>query len=115
MAGSWYSGAAKEIFEAGSKKLHSNEAINSAFDFVAGGAIDVTNVVNRTFKGEKLFSSKEAKGILEDVYKNADDSWNVGRIAGSYIAASGAARIATGGGLTRDRNGNNNIIGIPGI
>lgn len=36
-----------------------------------------------------------------------------GTIAGSYLAASSAYRIASGGGLTRDAEGNPNIIGIP--
>lgn len=112
---SWYDGAAKEVFEMGAKKLHSNSAINSAFDFVAASAKDVGSVASRGFKGEKLFSSEAGKGVLEQVYKNADDTWNVGRIAGSYMVGSAAARVATGGGLYRNRNGNNDIIGIPGI
>jgi hypothetical protein len=36
-----------------------------------------------------------------------------GTVAGSYIGASAAFRVASGGGLYRDKNGNNNIIGVP--
>lgn len=40
---------------------------------------------------------------------------NVGKIAGSYIGVGVAARVATGGGLYKDRNGNTNIAGVPFI
>ena len=40
---------------------------------------------------------------------------NIGKIAGSYIGVSAAARVATGGGLYKDRNGNTNIAGVPFI
>lgn len=40
---------------------------------------------------------------------------NVGKIAGSYIGVSAAARVATGGGLYKDRNGNTNVAGVPFI
>lgn len=37
------------------------------------------------------------------------------KAAGTYMTASTAGRIVTGGGLTKDKNGNTNIIGIPFI
>lgn len=105
---SWYANAAEEIFGAGAKKLHSNQAINSAFDFAAASGRDVYNVAKRGLKGENLGS------VAKEIYKQGDN-WNYGRIAGSYVAASSTARVVSGGGLTKDRNGNNDIIGIPGI
>ena len=36
-------------------------------------------------------------------------------VAGSVVAASAAGRVATGGGLYRDKDGNTNIIGVPFI
>lgn len=38
-----------------------------------------------------------------------------GKIAKGYVAASAGARIATGGGLYKDSQGNTNVIGIPFI
>lgn len=37
------------------------------------------------------------------------------KVAGTYIAASSVGRIASGGGLMKDKNGNSNLIGIPFI
>lgn len=50
---------------------------------------------------------------------NKDGSWNKtaigGVIAGSYLGVSSAARIATGGGLYRDSDGNFDLMGVPFI
>ena len=105
---SWQSETAKNLLDASVKKLHSNNAINTAFDFVGQGAMNAYRF------GKESINSGSITGAAEKVFKDGDN-WNVGRIAGSYIAASGATRIATGGGLYRDGNGNNDIIGIPGI
>lgn len=51
---------------------------------------------------------------LNAAYMNGD-KLRMDRVAGSFVAASAGARIATGGGLYKDRNGNGNIIGIPFI
>lgn len=44
-----------------------------------------------------------------------NDKYDMKKIAGSYVAATSAGRIVSGGGITRDRNGNSNLIGIPFI
>lgn len=51
---------------------------------------------------------------LNAAYMNGD-KLRMDRVAGSFVAASAGARIATGGGLYKDRNGSTNIIGIPFI
>ena len=51
---------------------------------------------------------------LNAAYMNGD-KLRMDRVAGSFVAASAAARVATGGGLYKDRNGNFNIIGVPFI
>ena len=38
-----------------------------------------------------------------------------GTIAGAYMGVSAAGRIATGGGLYKDSDGNTDIIGVPFI
>lgn len=37
------------------------------------------------------------------------------KVAGTYMAASAVSRVASGGGITKDKNGNSNLIGIPFI
>lgn len=51
---------------------------------------------------------------LSNAHK-VDGKISAKRVAGTYMAASTAGRIATGGGLTKDKNGNTNVIGIPFI
>ena len=93
------------------KTLHSNEAINKIGKNM-GGSIEV---------GARLMGKggyKKADGItdaLSKTFKNGEGSLNYGKIAGSYIGVSAAARVATGGGLYKDRNGNTNIAGVPFI
>jgi hypothetical protein len=43
------------------------------------------------------------------------DKLRMDRVAGTFVGASAAARVATGGGLYKDRNGSTNIIGLPFI
>lgn len=86
--------------------LHSNAPIiPKQFDNFVGAS----QLVNKGIK------SGNWKQSAEEVFKNQDGSFNAGKIAGSFVGASAAARIATGGGLTRDRHGNTNIIGVPFI
>jgi hypothetical protein len=97
---------------------HSNEAINKIGNNLLGGGEflaklfknqgGLTEAFDSTFReaGEKIIDESgkevEKRGAL-----------NLGKIAGSYIGLSAAYRVASGGGLYRDKNGNNNIIGIP--
>lgn len=113
----------KGVKDAG-RALHSNEAINKIGKNM-GGSIEmgarilgaggykkqgVGEAFTKTFahNGDKLY--KDGVRIAE---KKAD--WNYGKIAGSYIGVSAAARVATGGGVYKDRNGNTNIAGVPFI
>ena len=68
---------------------------------------------------EKLLCSKgSCLFYYDDVLKEGSKTaakWDVGKIAGSYIGVSAAARVASGGGLYKDRNGNTNIAGVPFI
>lgn len=98
---------ANNAIEYAAKKLHSNETINKAFNYLANGAVDAINV------GKQVLDNVEPMDALKNVYK--DEKWDIGRIAASGLVVGGAARIATGGGLYRDRNGSQDIIGIPFI
>lgn len=55
---------------------------------------------------------------IKEGHKAVGDEMSIGgygvkRMAGSYIAASSAARVVSGGGLYKDRDGNTDIIGLP--
>ena len=87
-----------------SEKL--NEFGNQAKDFFFGGAIDSYN------------NYQSGMGIVDSIAKahqNADGSVNMMRAAGTFVTASAAARVASGGGLYKDRYGNPNLIGVPFI
>lgn len=67
------------------------------------------------FKGAKTGGVKGATSAFKKAHLNADGSLNKARVAGTFATTSLAARVATGGGLYKDRNGNNNIAGLPFI
>lgn len=82
--------------------LHSNKAINPIADSFFG----VPQVAYQTFKSGDI--RKAAKEVF---YK--DGKLNYGKVAGSFVGASAAARVASGGGIYKDSRGQNNFIGIP--
>ena len=79
---------------------------NKTADFFLGGAMD-------SYK-----NYQSGMGIMESISKahqNEDGSINMMRAAGTFMTASAAARVASGGGLYKDRYGNPNLIGVPFI
>lgn len=75
-------------------------------------------------KAGKEIAISTGKGIsnsdrIASIYMNKDGSVNktmvAGTIAGGYLGVSSAARIASGGGLYRDSDGNTDVIGVPFI
>ena len=77
-------------------------------DNLVGGYRDTV----KGMKGKDL-SVANVKTAASAAFKNKDGSMNVGRVAGAVVTAGVAGRVATGGGLYRDRNGSFNIPGIP--
>ena len=55
------------------------------------------------------------EGTLNAHKKAGTDDWNYGAIAGSILTAGAAVRLATGGGIYNDGNGNTDIAGVPFI
>jgi hypothetical protein len=92
-------------------KLRSNQAINS----IAKGAINngtgAFEVAHRVMGPQK----QGFKQAVKETFTHKDGTLNYGKIAGSYIGASTAMRVVSGGGVTKDRNGNSNLIGVPFI
>jgi hypothetical protein len=84
-----------------------SKAFGYAKDTLFGGAIDSYNNMKNTDMG--IFESINA------AHRNEDGSLNIRRAAGSFVAASAAARVASGGGAYKDRYGNPNLIGVPFI
>jgi hypothetical protein len=84
-----------------------SRAFGYAKDTLLGGAIDSYNNMRNTDMG--IFESINA------AHRNDDGSLNIRRAAGSFVAASAAARVASGGGAYKDRYGNPNLIGVPFI
>lgn len=84
-----------------------SRAFGYAKDTLLGGSIDSYNNMRNTDMG--IFESINA------AHRNDDGSLNIRRAAGSFVAASAAARVASGGGAYKDRYGNPNLIGVPFI
>lgn len=88
-------------------KFTDSKAFGYAKDTLFGGTIDSFNNMKNTDMG--IFESISA------AHRNDDGSLNIRRAAGSFVAASAAARVASGGGAYKDRYGNPNLIGVPFI
>lgn len=91
--------------------LLSNEAINKINKFEpTKGIIDIFDNIASKADGEGVIDA-----ILRAQHKgnSKDNPLSAGRIAGSVIGASAAFRLASGGGVYKDKNGNTNVIGIP--
>ena len=120
----------------GSTVLHSNQPIKKIGEATKAAFKDTTDA--RIYKNEKLanklgYEMKDGRLVkengdpaiisnkdrLESMYRNDDGSWNKtaigGTIAGGYMGVSAAGRVASGGGLYRDSDGNFDLIGIPFI
>lgn len=100
--------------------LHSNEGIwGKALDGILNNGLGVGEMGYRVFKnGEGIRDAalRTFTNNAEDVIaKKAKMELNYGKIAGSYMGLSAGARVLSGGGLYKDRNGNANLIGVPFI
>ena len=87
------------------KGIQNPTMVNKVGDAVWGGVRDTKAAI----KGGQSVSQALTTGYMNG------DKLNMGRAAGTFVAASTGARIATGGGLYKDRNGSTNIIGLPFI
>lgn len=100
--------------------LDSNKPINSVVDFFANGAQDIRRAGKRAFSDEHTIESainSVYKKSTGEISKSGEEvmKWDKGRIATSAMTGAVGLRVVGGGGLYKDRHGNNDIIGIPGI
>lgn len=108
-------GMASDATWNGKKILKSNEPINKIGEFLLGEVN--SKGVNTGIRGTlKNMTGDNAKGFVDaakDAYTHADGKLNYKAIAGTYVGVSLAGRVASGGGLYRDSNGNVNAPGVP--
>jgi hypothetical protein len=89
-----------------------------------GGATrEMASIIEQGADGKfNHVASEFSRGSIWDEVKNAHravgDEMSIGgysasKMAGSYMAASAAGRLATGGGLFKDNGGNTDVIGLP--
>ena len=81
-----------------------------AGNFVGGGIRDTYNNMSK-----KDMKFKDAIKAAHTVNGKVDGMLSKTKMAGIFVGASAAGRIATGGGVMKDKNGNTNVIGIPFI
>ena len=94
--------------------LRSNKAINSIGKFVLGGTDDGIRGFAKNMSKEGTSFSDAAKSAYTKISKDGKSkSLNYKAIAGTYVGASLAGRVLTGGGIYKDKNGNNNVPIIP--
>ena len=87
------------------KGIQNPTVMNKLGDAMVGGIRDTRTAM----KGGQDISKAMATGFMDG------DKLRMDRVAGTFVGASAAARLATGGGLYKDRNGGTNIIGLPFI
>ena len=86
-------------------------AAQSAGNWAGGG-------IRESIKSYKKMGDNEKSiiGAIKDGHKNADKTgYDMGKIAGTAFTVGVAGRIASGGGLYKDRYGNTNLPGVPFI
>lgn len=107
---------AKGLF---TNSLESNKAINpggNANVFGAGGQANA-----KFFGGAHAIHNNMKKGDMgfwdatKTAHQTTDGKVSWGAIAGSAMTAGAAIRVASGGGLYRDQNGQTDIMGVPFI
>lgn len=96
-----------------------------AFDMASrsSGAANPTSI-ETVFNGpnslaRKLFKSSHEGARWDNIVMNKgkDDEWRLSgrRVAAGFVGASAFGRLASGGGIYKDADGNTDIIGVPFI
>lgn len=95
-----------------------------AFESVSrgSGAANPTSI-ETVFNGpnslaRKLFKSSHEGARWDNIVMNkGKDEWRLSgrRVAGAFVGASALGRLASGGGIYKDADGNTDIIGVPFI
>lgn len=99
------------------KKVNMNpSAATKAGNWAGGGTRDSINIYKKMADEEKSMLGALKQGHKKvDAKGNLTDNYDMGKIAGTTFSVGVAGRIATGGGLYKDKYGNTNLPGIPFI
>ena len=89
--------------------LANNSKAYKIGDALGGGARDAY----RSYQKKGDINTALKAGFTKKV--NGESKIRMGRVAGAAVSASAVGRVATGGGLYRDRYGRTNIPGLPFI
>lgn len=114
VGGKFFSGDAPKINRSGAQRVsqqivQGNNSIGAQVgDAMIGGYRDTI----KGMKGKDM-SLSNVKNAANAAFRNTDGSMNMKRVAGAAATASIAGRVATGGGLYRDKYGDVNLPGIP--
>ena len=100
----------KQVYSKGVKPTVGNIMGDAAI----GGYRDTYKGAQAALKGGAGYKDAIKQG-LNVGFKNADGTLNTGRVAGAVVTAGVVGRVASGGGLYKDRYGNTNLIGVPFI
>ena len=133
----------KSLFKYPGKDM--NGAVGTGADFLSAYGNNkqaVYNVMSKTNAGRKFLADNNVadfEGFTDDLmqkfekadvklgamdmirlsHTNADGTYSMGKMAataaGTYVTGASAFRLASGGGIYKDKDGNTDIIGIPGI
>lgn len=87
-------------------------AAQKAGNWAGGGTRDSINAYKKMSDNEKSIIGAVKKGH-QKIGPDGKTQYDMGKIAGTTFSVGVAGRIATGGGLYRDRYGNTNIPGVP--
>lgn len=90
-----------------------------AFNMASRGSESIETVFNgKNSLARKLFESSHEGARWDNIVMNkGDDEWRLSgrRVAAGFVGASAFGRLASGGGIYKDADGNTDIIGIPFI
>jgi hypothetical protein len=88
------------------------ETIQSQFGQFKDTASDIfLGGIKDTYKGFQ--ETGDFMGSMKNAFSNTDGTLNAARIGGAAMTTMAAGRVLTGGGIYKDRYGNNNLIGVP--
>lgn len=105
-------------FENVSKRLHNAIGMTSRGTEAIRPSTAETVFNGPNSLSRRLFESSHEGARWDNIVMNqGKDEWRLSgrRVAGAFVGASAFGRLASGGGIYKDADGNTDIIGIPFI
>lgn len=107
----WNAAKNKGLNDVWDMTKRSRKAINSS-NTIANGE---NSIIRNAFSTDR--TKADARWYDMVMNKGKEDEWRLSgaKVAGAFVGASALGRLATGGGIYKDADGNTDIIGIPFI